>query len=320
MKRYWVLLVLLAVLLISCGKQEGDEIIVGSTEPAEVAPPRLPTREVVGETPVIQPPKPEVREKQMTIKYLNMELATATFIRTPNDKTILVDCGTNLMSDWLIYFLRRRENVTALDMLVVTNPNVDRLGGCLPVIRTIPTKLVVDNGQFISNYASQTFADTLKQINGTERVTLVNDTQIAIDPAITLDLFVPYERSFLSRIEDNSIVTKVTFGEFSTVLMSDCGELCQRDIFTENLKAKILEVPEHGSDRGTNLKLLNATLPEVVVVSVGENDEQMPVPWLRKELYARNIQPYRTDFHGTISVVTNGKTYRVTPEVENKFY
>ncbi|MFC2002546.1 ComEC/Rec2 family competence protein [Chloroflexota bacterium] len=83
------------------------------------------------------------------------------------------------------------------------------------------------------------------------------------------------------------------------------------------LTSTVLKVPHHGSETSASPEFLAVVNPQVAVISAGEDnpfghpsDEVMER--LKEKLGQENI--YRTDEHGTIEFITNGKRLWVKRE------
>ncbi len=64
-------------------------------------------------------------------------------------------------------------------------------------------------------------------------------------------------------------------GEFEALLTGDIGPAVIEDIIAEGLVRDVeyIKTPHHGSKNGLTKKLLEASTPEIAVISVGKN------PW-----------------------------------------
>jgi len=65
---------------------------------------------------------------------------------------------------------------------------------------------------------------------------------------------------------------------------------------------EILVAGHHGSKHSTCEELLAATRPEIVVISVGENNYGHPADEVLDRLAKYGCTVYRTDIHGTITL------------------
>jgi beta-lactamase superfamily II metal-dependent hydrolase len=74
-------------------------------------------------------------------------------------------------------------------------------------------------------------------------------------------------------------------------------------------------VGHHGSTSSSTSAFLDAVSPEIAVYSAGEgNAYGHPHAEIIERLKKRNIKIYGTDIHGTVKVITDGKTYRIETE------
>jgi len=111
----------------------------------------------------------------------------------------------------------------------------------------------------------------------------------------------------VSDLDENSIVTRLTYGQHSLLLTSDIGSQTESLLLHDRLikNADILKIPHHGSGSSSSNLFLNAVNSSVAVISVGANN-QFGHP--DKDVLARIAGAgtkiiYRTDLNGTITFV-----------------
>ena len=116
--------------------------------------------------------------------------------------------------------------------------------------------------------------------------------------------------------ELNSAVLHLQFGQISFLLPGGIEapveqKLVEREIA---LRATVLKSPHHGSRISSSEAFLEAVEPQVVVISVGEDNHfGHPSPEVM-ELYADYDLPVlRTDQRGTIEFITDGVRLWVKP-------
>jgi hypothetical protein len=77
----------------------------------------------------------------------------------------------------------------------------------------------------------------------------------------------------------------------------------------------VLQVGHHGSYSSSSYRFLNAVLPEIGIISVGEgNDYGHPHESTLSRLRDADVEVYRTDLQGDIVVYSDGKNYTVATE------
>ena len=80
------------------------------------------------------------------------------------------------------------------------------------------------------------------------------------------------------------------------------------------LRADILKIPHHGSASSSTPLFIEKVKPTYAILSVGErNIGRLPHPEVLKRYEHLGSTLYRTDRHGAITVVTDGKDVKVIP-------
>ena len=123
---------------------------------------------------------------------------------------------------------------------------------------------------------------------------------------------------------NNSIGIRLEYGSFS-VLMTGDSETDERDWWrahNPNLirDCTILKLAHHGSRNGTDQAWLDLVRPELAVASLGAgNDYGHPHAETISLLRKNEIPFLRTDLRGTITLVSNGRTWNlVNPELARR--
>ena len=79
------------------------------------------------------------------------------------------------------------------------------------------------------------------------------------------------------------------------------------------LRAQVLKIGHHGSRYATSEKFLNAVKPEAAIISCGaDNRYGHPSQPTLDRLKKSNVQIYRTDLSGEISIISDGNAYQVS--------
>ena len=109
-----------------------------------------------------------------------------------------------------------------------------------------------------------------------------------------------------------SIVTILNFGKTSFLFTGDLEESGEQALVNRGLITDIdvLKVGHHGSKSSTSQQLLDASLPEVSVISVGKsNSYKHPDPQVLAKLEGFGSKILRTDQLGDVVVVSDGVSY-----------
>lgn len=79
-------------------------------------------------------------ESDFSVSFINVGSADCTLIKC-GDKSVLIDGGTNLVTDKLTAYLKR-SSVTHLDAVIVSHPDSDHIGSLPDIIDEFGTDVV----------------------------------------------------------------------------------------------------------------------------------------------------------------------------------
>jgi competence protein ComEC len=118
------------------------------------------------------------------------------------------------------------------------------------------------------------------------------------------------ERVAESDDNENSVVLRVRMGRCVLLLTGDIGTQTEERLLDQGLLSHVtlLKVAHHGANGSTSRAFLSAVSPEVAVISVGaDNRSGHPSDRVLEELGTTGCKVLRTDLHGTIEYVTDGR-------------
>jgi competence protein ComEC len=112
-------------------------------------------------------------------------------------------------------------------------------------------------------------------------------------------------------INERALVLKLRWSDIAILLPSDIGEPTESALVArhKSLASKVLLAPHHGSAYSSSKAFLRAVRPETIVISTGR-----PVRGDVLDRYRETgAAVYRTDVHGAIRIITDGRRYDVVP-------
>jgi competence protein ComEC len=260
---------------------------------------------------------PEIQPSQnLTISFIDVGQGDSILVILPNTKTLLIDGGERQSSGKVLSTLQEY-GLSYIDVIVATHPHADHIGGLIDVINTVNVGQVLDSGQM---HTTQTFEDLLDAIyNKQIPLRSVSEGEsINLDPTVRIDVLNPAAsipaadgESNEAGFNDNSVVLKITYGNFSALLTGDMEERNEARLAFKNatiLDADVLKAGHHGSRTSSSLGFLNAVTPEVVIISLGVgNSYGHPHPEALDRISAAGAQYLlRTDIDGTITFISDG--------------
>ena len=274
------------------------------------------------ETPVVPPSEPEVSQSytasdisgELKIHYIDVGQADSILL-TLNDEAMLIDAGNNADGKLVVDYLKN-QGVTNLKYAIGTHAHEDHIGGMDNVIKefSIDTYLMpkVQND-------TKTFEDVLDALinkNVSVASPEVGDTYEFSDAKFTI-LSCKNEKT--DELNTSSIVIRLVFGEQSYIFCGDAEKENEYAMMDSGLtlNSNVIKIGHHGSTSSSLEKFILAVDPEIAVISVGEgNDYGHPHEKIVNRLNRLGIKTYRTDWHGTIIITSDGKTTEVITEKE----
>jgi competence protein ComEC len=260
---------------------------------------------------------------RLHVVFLDVGQGDAIFIQTPSARQVLVDGGPS--EAVLLSQLGRQMPFwdRTLDVVILTHPDLDHITGLVAVLERYQVDTVIFREVEIESEVYEYWLQLLEAEGATVyqgeaglRVTL--DEGAGVSPPVEMIVLHP-GAELASRsggdVNNDSVVTRLTCGAVSVLLPGDIKAEVERRLVAEGtpLRSTVLKAPHHGSCTSTTAEFLEAVDPEVVVISVGaDNDFGHPCAEVLERL--RDLPVYRTDEHGTVEVITDGA--RVWVETE----
>jgi len=252
---------------------------------------------------------------ELSITFLNVGEADSIFIRTPNDKRILVDTGRlygrtrNSGSSIIVPFLKVN-GINHIDIMLLTHPDTDHIAGSVDVLKNIKVHKIITNGDKAESKTYLNFKDYILS-NKINEFVIDKAQEISPDKDISIVALKSEDESELNK-NDTSIILFIRYKDFDGILMGDSEDnsfsLLKREL-KPNGKVELFKVGHHGSAKSVNQEMADFISPELSIISVGENHYGHPDLDVLDCLSESKI--LRTDIDKTIKIKTNGIRYNV---------
>jgi competence protein ComEC len=260
-----------------------------------------------------QPRPPE----RLDVVVFDVGQGDAILVRSPRGPAMLVDAGGLPRGEFdpgarVVAPALRALGILRLDLLVVTHPHRDHLGGAPAIVRLFRPRAVWIGA---SGFEDPRLAPLVAAAEETGARLLLPRRGVT-EPfgGVRIEVLNPAPgRSGAVRGgpsgNDESIVLRLRFGRRSLLLTGDMERPAEAGLLSEGrpVAAEILKVAHHGSDTSTSAPFLEAVGPRAAVVSAGLlNPWGHPSPAVMRRLADQGVRVFRTDRDGAILARTDG--------------
>ena len=222
----------------------------------------------------------------LRVHFYRMSQALAALVELPDGRHILIDtgdsptrqfCGTacSTAHDHLIERLREDLEGAPIDMLWITHPHSDHVGGAVGVFENFDVTHYVDNGR---DSDDNQIRIVHQRANQESTMTVVEPTreEIPIAGSGDLKLAAIVPPVWLSQCSTDrnacSILLRIDYCS-SSVLFTGDAEIDEEEQIDTLGPATLLQAGHHGSSTSSGAEFLARVQPKYAVISSGREDE-----------------------------------------------
>lgn len=257
------------------------------------------------------------KQGDLTVYYLDVGQGDSELIFLPDGTTILIDCGEIDFIQTITKALKDY-GVKKIDILIATHPHSDHIGCMATVVRNFYIGEVYMPR--IADNMTPTLVCYEKLLEAIDKKNIPLHTgkagTVAYDKnGVKLEFFGP-KRSYYERMNDYSIVAKLTYGDTAFLFMGDAEWENLNEVVNGgyDLKCDVLKLGHHGSSDGISDRFMKKARPQYGIISCArDNAYGHPHRETVALLKDYNVTSYRTYEDGSIRAVSDGKTVQVTP-------
>lgn len=245
---------------------------------------------------------------------LDVGQGDALLIKTPYNQDILIDGGPGktVLGELgrVMPFYDRH-----IDLIILTHPHRDHLEGLISVMERYSVGRILLTG---TSYESSDYEELLELVAEKEiSISIAKKGQvITFGDDLSLDILAPVNLNGgkIENLNNSSIVGLLDFRDFEILLSGDAEVEEWSSILSQGLDMdiEILKAAHHGSENGTSRKILEMFIPEVALISAGEDNKYgHPHDEVLDLLKEFEIDVYRTDIEGTVHIISDGESYQI---------
>ncbi|MEK9139188.1 MAG: ComEC/Rec2 family competence protein, partial [Bacteroidota bacterium] len=273
---------------------------------------------------VVVPPPSAVATNVGTLRvtFLDVGQVVASVVELPDGRVLVIDAGPRAdgydAGERTVGSFLRRRGVSRIDVLVVSHPHDDHLGGVPYLLKHFDVGRVVESGQPINSLLFRAYSAELQEeqcgIDTARRGAIVDsfrDVRLyVIAPVVS---FIDADTSHPhSNLNNTSVVLKMQYGGVSFLFSGDAEVDAEEEMverYGAFLQSNVLKVGHHGSRTSSTQEFLDAVRPTCAVISVGRfNKFRHPSEEVLARLRMMQADVYRTDEDGAVIFESDGKT------------
>ncbi len=209
----------------------------------------------------------------LTIHYLAVGQADATFIETATGNRMLIDVGggrstADTVAGLLPFYDQR------IDVVLVTHPHSDHMDGLVALLEYVDVGLVLDSGSGHTTGVVKDYLIALEE-NNVDKIYARRGMIVNLSREVKVYILFPDRNTRALDPDNASVWAKVKHGGNSFLFTGDAFVAIEEymvDMDGERLRSDVFQAGHHGSRTSNSFDLLNSVMPEYVVVSAGVNN------------------------------------------------
>jgi competence protein ComEC len=260
---------------------------------------------------------------RLMVIFLDVGQGDSIIIRSPAGRSLLIDGGGGAgnaadmgeTGRWVVIPALYRAGIRRIDGMIATHPHDDHIGGLPEVIEEMPVGMILDSGQYHPTPSYERFLEEAKKHQ--VRIIEARAGQVFnLGAGVRAEVLHPDAALLEGTEEDlnnNSVVLRLTFGDFSFLFTGDLQEEGEDFLLAgaPEIESTVLKAAHHGSLDSTSARFLSEVSPQWVVISAGRgNPFGHPHGQTLERLHKMNVRLFRTDEAGTIEMISDGESLK----------
>lgn len=258
------------------------------------------------------------KTKNLTINVIDVGQGNSAFIKTSENKFILVDGGGFIGSSfdtgrYIVAPFLWKKRIDTIDYVILTHPQSDHLNGLLFVLQNFKVHFLIKNSDESLSQNYKKLIKICKEKNIKILVPNNNFSELSLGSSKIIFYNASHNQDIAKDFNDNSIVFKFKYNDFTMLFTGDISKKIEKhlsDKYFSNLKADIMLAPHHGSSTSSSEIFLDKVAPKSVIISCGfKNRYGFPHDKVLKRYDRMKKKVFRTDQDGAVFINSDGKEY-----------
>lgn len=239
----------------------------------------------------------------MRVHFIDVGQGDCSFIELGNGQTMLIDAGNPEDGDDIVEYIKELQ-YGDIDYVVATHPHDDHIGGMADVLKTFSVEKMYMPNAVHTSYSFENLLNVIEEKDIDLNIAK-SATSILSSGPIDIDILSPVQEEY-SEMNNYSAVVRIIYGESSFLFTGDAEKIVESEILNSEIDVDVLKVGHHGSNSSSSEAFINATSPQIAVISCGQDNMYgHPDYEVLSLLDENNVKVYRTDEAGTIMVTAD---------------
>lgn len=246
----------------------------------------------------------------LSVHFLDVGQGDSILIQSPDGYDILIDGGPDarVLSELGKYMPFWDFKI---DMVILTHPHSDHVGGLVDVLSTYDVDTVIMTGAVHTSGDYLKFLEMVRENNISVMIPSIHESR-AISDDFSLEFLYPLENFSGKKVENlnnTSVVFRLRYGDTSFLFTGDAEKEVEAILVDkyENLQADVLKVGHHGSLTSSTELFLEKVKPKFAVISAGrDNKFGHPSSRILARFERIGARVFRTDLSGSVTLESDG--------------
>ncbi|QQY80450.1 competence protein ComEC [Keratinibaculum paraultunense] len=266
-------------------------------------------------------------DQSIEIRFIDVGQGDSILIKTQGGN-YLIDTGGDLFGNFdvgenILFPYLEKEGIFKLKGVFITHYDIDHCKSLPYLMDNMKIEKIYIGHEKLDNDLYEEINNKAKEKN-IPIILLKRGHKLKLDDNTDMIVLGPHEQllktSETSNENDLSLILMLNYYDKNILFTGDIEDKGERTLINNATpKAYFLKVPHHGSKTSSSMEFLDKVSPEAAFISVGRNNMfGHPHEEVIKRYNNRNIQLYRTDELGLITLTFNKEKYQVYSFLKEK--
>jgi competence protein ComEC len=247
-------------------------------------------------------------DDKLHVTYLDMGQTNSALVQSPDGAVLLINGGR--FPSRLLTALGDQlpPNYKQIDVLFITSDERDDIGGLVEVVKRYDIQAVMTG---VQNSAEEDYFNLMGEIERRD-IPVIQATdgwRIQTGDGVVAEILAPNE--------NEDVVIRLQYDE-AIFLFTTSIALSEEESLVSNpsrVQATVLQAADQAADDSNSDAWVQTVNPQVVIVHNDPSSRELgAIGHVMARFDGRHV--FRTDRHGTIEIITDGKTLEIQPENE----